>query len=86
MSLSGSETLKSAAAICGCSDDDLARFSEHLQALTVHEAARINPFAFAESTGIAFETTLDVFDPRRQTRSVRPRMGHGVSAVRRHHQ
>ncbi len=54
-------TLEAAAARCGCDDDDLSRFARHLQALPLYQAARINPFAFAEAAGIGSEKALDLF-------------------------
>jgi len=61
MSTSVPDLLKTAADKCGCGQDDLHRFAEHLQALPVHEAARINPFRFADGAGVDPERTLDVF-------------------------
>lgn len=61
MTMSVSATLKTAAARCGCSNEDLSRFARHLQALPMHEAARINPFTFAEAAGIGSEPAIDLF-------------------------
>lgn len=55
------ETLAAAAARSGCDDDELTRFAGHLQTLPVSEAARINPFAFAEAAAIRSETAIDLF-------------------------
>ncbi len=54
-------TLEAAAARCGCDDDELSRFARHLQTLPLYQAARINPFAFAEAAGIGSELALDLF-------------------------
>ncbi len=54
-------TLQAAAARCGCDDDNLGRFARHLVELPHYQAARINPFAFAEAAGIGSETALDLF-------------------------
>ncbi len=61
MSLSGSATLKQAAQRSGCSDDELDLFATGLQALSLREAARINPFAFATTAGLATDTATDLF-------------------------
>ena len=61
MSLAGSATLKEAATLSGCTDEELARFGESLRALSLHQATRINPFAFAEAAGLASETAVDIF-------------------------
>ena len=61
MALTVSAVLDTAAAQCGCSKEDLGRFSEHLEALPAIEAARINPFTFAEAAGIGRERALDLF-------------------------
>lgn len=53
--------LEAAAARGACDRKDLERFARHLGALPVHQAARINPFAFAEAAGIGSETALDLF-------------------------
>ncbi len=55
------ETLAAAAALCGCDDDELSRFAQHLRALPLYQAARINPFTFAESAGIGPEMAVDLF-------------------------
>ena len=44
-----------------CDGAALGRFAEHLQELPPYRAARINPFEFAEATGIDPETTLNLF-------------------------
>ena len=54
-------TLEAAAARSGCDSDELSRFAQHLQALKSHQAARINPFGFAEAAGVGSETALDLF-------------------------
>ncbi|MEM7021606.1 MAG: DUF5939 domain-containing protein [Pseudomonadota bacterium] len=54
-------TLEAAAARCGYTDAELTRFAEHLQALAPYQAARINPFSFAESAGIPSERAIDLF-------------------------
>lgn len=61
MTHSISATLEAAAARCGCGAEELSRFIRHLQALPLHHAARINPFAFAEDSGIGSELALDLF-------------------------
>ncbi len=61
MSLSGSATLKEAATRCGCTHEEVARFGKSLQALSLHQATRINPFAFADTAGLAPETAVDIF-------------------------
>ena len=61
MSLSGSATLKEAGTRCGCTHEEVARFGESLQALSLHQATRINPFAFADAAGLAPETAVDIF-------------------------
>ncbi len=61
MALTVSAVLDSAAAQSGCSKKDLGRFSEHLEALPAIEAARINPFTFAEAAGIGRDRALDLF-------------------------
>ena len=61
MTKSVSATLEAAAARCGCDDGELTRFAQHLQALPSYQAARINPFAFAEAAGISSERALDLF-------------------------
>jgi len=61
MSHSFAETLETAAVRCGCGDDDLSRFAQHLEALPAFQAARINPFHFAEAAGIGSERALDLF-------------------------
>jgi len=53
--------LQAAAASCGCDDDTLGRFARHLAELPHYQAARINPFAFAEAARIGSETALDLF-------------------------
>jgi len=61
MTQSTHTTLQAAAARCGCDDDTLGRFARHLADLPHYQAARINPFAFAEAAGIGSETALDLF-------------------------
>jgi len=61
MTVSHSDVLATAAARAGTSSQDHARFARHLEALPAHQAARINPFAFAEEAGIGAETALDLF-------------------------
>ena len=56
-----SATLETAAARCGCGAEDLARFSRHLDALPLFQAARINPYAFAEDAGLNADLALDLF-------------------------
>ena len=53
--------LAAAAARCGCTDHELGRFAERLAALPSYQAARINPFAFAEAAGISTERAIDLF-------------------------
>lgn len=53
--------LSQAAARCGCGEHELQRFSRSLEALPLYQAARINPFTFAETAGIQQETALDLF-------------------------
>ncbi len=61
MTQSVAATLEAAAARYSCSDAELDRFARHLQALPAYQAARINPFAFAEAAGIGVETAIDLF-------------------------
>lgn len=61
MTQSVTATLEAAAARCGCDDEALRRFARHLQALPPYQAARINPFAFADAAGIGAESALDLF-------------------------
>jgi len=56
-----SATLEAAATRCGCDDEVLSRFAGHLQTLPLDQAARINPFAFAEDAGIAPAMAIDLF-------------------------
>ena len=61
MTGSATATLETAAARSGCGDADLSRFAQHLETLPPYQAARINPFAFAEAAGIGGEAALDLF-------------------------
>jgi class 3 adenylate cyclase len=54
-------SLEAAAARSGCDADTLSRFAGHLQSLAALQAARINPYAFAEEAGIDAEQALDLF-------------------------
>ncbi len=56
-----SATLESAAARSGCSAVELNRFNQHLHTLPASQAARINPYEFADSAGIAREQAVDLF-------------------------
>ena len=56
-----STTLESAAARCGCSAEELQRFDHHLHGLHPGQAARINPYAFADAARIDRERTVDLF-------------------------
>ncbi len=53
--------LESSAEKCGCGDKDLNRFAEHLRTMPAAEAARINPFSFAETAGVNPDRALDLF-------------------------
>ena len=53
--------LKAVAAHSACNNEELGRFSRHLQALPSCRAARINPFEFADAAGIDAEAALDLF-------------------------
>lgn len=55
------DLLRAAAARCGCGADALDRFSSHLFALPAYQAARINPYTFAEAAGIGPDLALDLF-------------------------
>ncbi len=61
MTQSAPVILEAAAARCGCSENELSRFAGHLQKLPLYQAARINPFAFAEAAGISTERAIDLF-------------------------
>lgn len=61
MTHSAPALLNEAAKRCGCGDEALRRFSQTLQSLPLFEAARINPFTFADRAEIDAETTLDLF-------------------------
>lgn len=54
-------TLEAAAERSGCDGVVLGRFAEHLQSLPAFQAARINPFVFAEGAGIQSEQAIDLF-------------------------
>ena len=55
MTHSAQGALAAAAARAGCGQDDLHRFSQHLQAMPLIQAARINPFRFADEARINSE-------------------------------
>lgn len=61
MTQSVSAILDAAAARIACDSDQLGRFGRFLCALPPREAARINPFEFADAAGINSETALDLF-------------------------
>ena len=56
-----SATLQSAAARSGCGTDELKRFDQHLHDLPAGQAARINPYEFADMARIDRERTVDLF-------------------------
>ena len=61
MTQSVESILEAAAARSGCDADVLNRFAGHLVALPAFQAARINPFTFAEAAGVGAEQAIDLF-------------------------
>jgi len=61
MTQSVSAILETAAMRGACDSVELARFDQHLRLLSRSQAARINPFEFADAAGISSETAVDLF-------------------------